>query len=385
MHPEFSPPSPRPLTRGLPSAARAWRLAACLAAWTLLGVLDGVESFCKRVGTTAEMTWGAALAAGLLLWYGWMLVGLVVFAAARCRPLVGSHWPRRVGAYLVAGCVCVLAKLALDWPIAAAYFCADPGRVTFGDFLVMGLRCYGFRYYLIYWGLVGAGHALNYWRQLGDREQRTARLEAALASAQLQLLKLQLNPHFLFNTLNAISALIHRDADVADRMVARLGDLMRLLLDRFGAQEVTLAEELHFLNAYLEIEQQRYGARLRVCEQVEPGLLRARVPPLTLQPLVENALKHGIAAGRGGGEVTVRARRERGRLRLEVEDDGAGLAPGHRRGVGLSSTQARLRQLYPDEHRFELRAGASGGTLAVLELPFRTQPLPADEEPAPVA
>jgi len=157
-------------------------------------------------------------------------------------------------------------------------------------------------------------------------------------------------------------------------MVVRLGDLLRLSLDRFGATEITLEEELDFLNKYLEIEQERYGTQLRVREQVEPGLLRARVPPLTLQPLVENALKHGLARGKAVGRITVRARRERGGLRLEVEDDGPGLTPNHRRGIGLSNLQARLRQLYPGESRFELRAGASGGTLALLELPLRTEP-----------
>jgi LytS/YehU family sensor histidine kinase len=196
-----------------------------------------------------------------------------------------------------------------------------------------------------------------------------------------------LQPHFLCNTLNAISALIHRDVEVADRMVAQLGELLRLSLDRFGAQEVTLEEELEFLNRYLEIEQERYGTRLRVREQVEPGLLRAWVPPLLLQPLVENAVKHGIAPGKRGGRITVRARRDRrrGRLRLEVEDNGVGLAADYRRGVGLSNTYARLRQLYPGDYRFELRAAEAGGTLALLELPFRTRLHAADDEPQPAS
>jgi LytS/YehU family sensor histidine kinase len=325
------------------------------------------------------------VASGLCLWAGWMLVGLVVFAAARRKPLLGPTWPRRAALYLAAGCVCVPAKLLLDWPITAAFFCPEGTLPPLGPFLVGTLRSYGFRYYLIYWGLVGAGHALSSYRQLGDRERRAAQLEGRLAAAQMQLLKMQLNPHFLFNTLNAISALIHRDVELADRMVARLGALLRLLLDRFGDPEVTLEEELEFLNAYLEIEQERYGERLRVREQVEVGLLRAHLPPLTLQPLVENALKHGIGPRKSAGRITVRARRERGRLRLEVEDDGAGLAPGHRRGVGLSNTHERLRQLYPGEYHFELRPGASGGTLAVLELPLRTGSPRATDEPHPVA
>jgi two-component system, LytTR family, sensor kinase len=366
---------------------RAGRLAVGAAAWVLVGVLDGVESYYKRVGTLYEMTAGQAVAAGLLLWGGWMLVGLVVFAAARYYPLVGPHWPRRAAAYLAAGCVCVLAKLLFDWPIAVVFFCPGIEERPLAEYFRGLLPTYGFRYYLIYWGLVGIGHALNSFRQLGDRERRAVQLEGKLAAAQLQMLRLQLHPHFLLNTLNAISALIHKDVEVADRMVAQLGDLLRLLLDRFGAAEVTLEEELEFLNRYLEIEQERHGARLRVREQVEAGLQRAWLPPLILQPLVENAVKHGIGPGKKGGRITVRARRDRkqGRLRLEVEDNGVGLAPDYRPGVGLSNTYARLRQLYPGAFRFELRAGAGGGTLAVLELPFRTKLHAGHDEPQPAS
>jgi signal transduction histidine kinase len=371
--------------RWLFPAHRVGRLAVGLAAWTLLGVLDGVESYYKWAGSPEPLTWPQALVSGQLLWYGWMLVGLLVFAATRRYPLVGPGWPRRAAAYLAAGCLCVLAKLLLDWPLVGAFFSPGKGLRPLGEHLADGLRYYGFRYYLIYWGLVGVGHALNYSLQLAERERRAAQLESKLAAAQLQLLQLQLNPHFLLNTLNAISALIYQDVEVADRMVAQLGDLLRLLLDRFGTQEVTLEEELEFIGKYLEIEQERFGARLRVREEVEAGLLRARVPPLTLQPLVENALKHGIGPAKSAGRITLRARRERGRLRLEVEDDGAGLAPDHRPGVGLSNTHARLRRLYPGEHRFELRDGAAGGTLAVLELPLRTKSPPANGEPHPVA
>jgi two-component sensor histidine kinase len=378
---------PRPPLRRSLLTPRARRLAIGAAVWALVGVLDGAESYYKRLGTVYQMTWGEAVAAGLLLWGGWMLVWLALFAAARRYPLVGPRWLRRAPAYLLAGCVCVLAKLAFDYPIAVVFFCPGIEERPWAEYFGGLLPAYGFRYYLIYWGLVGVAHALNSFRQLGDRERRAAKLEAKLASAQLQMLRLQLHPHFLFNTLNAISALIHKDVEVADRMVAQLGDLLRLLLDRFGAPEVTLEEELEFLNRYLEIEQERFGARLRVREQIEAGSQRAWVPPLILQPLVENALKHGIGPGKKGGRITLRARRDRkqGLLRLEVEDNGVGLAADYRHGVGLSNTCARLRQLYPGAYRFELRAAPGGGTLAVLELPFRTRLHAAHDEPQPAA
>ena len=377
----------QPITRQwslpwLSRTRRAGRFAVGFAVWTLLGVLDGAESYYKHVDTASPLSWPTSIASGLSLWFCWMLVGLFVFAAVRRYPLVGPHWARRVAAYLLAGCGCVAIKLVFDWPICSTFFCTQSGMFPLGDYWTSGLRSHGFRYYLIYAGLVGVGHALNYSGQLCDRERRAAVLKNRLASAQLQLLQLQLSPHFLCNTLNAISVLIHRDVEVADRMVARLGTLLRLLLDRFGAPEVTLAEELEFMSKYLEIEQERFGARLRVRHQIEPGLLRACVPPLVLQPLVENSLKHGIGRDNGHGEITLRARQSRGRLRLEVEDNGVGMDPGHRRGVGLSNMHARLQQLYPGESRFEIRAAASGGTLAILELPYHTQ---TEGERRPVA
>jgi len=382
------------LERSLPSIAQnrplpwpAWsrrggRLILGFAVWTLFGVLDGAESYYNHVGTARPMSWGWAIGSGLCLWYTWMLLGLSVFAVTRRCPLVGPDWPRRSAMYLAAGGACVLLKLVLDWPVISIFFCSDPGLAPFGSYFTFGLRSHGFRYYLTYCGLVAAGHALSYSGQLCDRERRAAVLKNRLASAQLQLLQMQLSPHFLCNTLNAISVLIHRDVEVADRMVARLGSLLRLLLDRFDAHEVTLAEELEFMGKYLEIEQERFGARLRVRHQIEPGLLRACVPPLVLQPLVENSLKHGIGRDGGDGQIIMRARRKRGRLRLEVEDNGVGVDPGHRHGVGLSNTHARLQQLYPGESRFELRPGEAGGTLAILELPFHTH---ADGERRPVA
>jgi two-component system LytT family sensor kinase len=375
------------IARQWPLPTRAWtgragRLAIGLAVWTLLGVLDGAESYYKYIGTARPMSWSWAIASGLCLWYTWMLLGLSIFAVTRRYPLVGPGWPRRAMIYLAAGVACVLFKLLLDWPVISIFFCSDPGLSPFGSYYTFGLRSHGFRYYLTFCGLVAAGHALTYSGQLCDRERRTAVLKNRLASAQLQLLQLQLSPHFLCNTLNAISVLIHRDVEVADRMVARLGSLLRLLLDRFDAEEVTLAEELEFMGKYLEIEQERYGARLRVRHQIESGLLRACVPPLVLQPLVENSLKHGIGRDGRDGVITLRARKKRGRLRLEVEDDGVGVDPRHRRGVGLSNTHARLQQLYPGESRFELRPGESGGTLAILELPFHTH---ADGGRRPVA
>jgi LytS/YehU family sensor histidine kinase len=182
---------------------------------------------------------------------------------------------------------------------------------------------------------------------------------------------MQLHPHFLFNTLNAVSALMHQDVELADRMIARLGDLLRTTLDNADKQEVPLQQEIDFIRPYLEIEQARLGTRLSIGIDIDPNTVDARVPNLILQPLVENAVRHGIAPRPGPGRIEISARRENGHLHIQVRDDGAGIKQIDRlkEGVGLSNTRARLEQLYGPAHRFELKNG-HGFTVSVT-LPFR--------------
>jgi two-component system LytT family sensor kinase len=205
-------------------------------------------------------------------------------------------------------------------------------------------------------------------------EGELTRAELQLARSQLQVLKMQLDPHFLFNTFNSIAALMHRDAAAADAMLTRLSELLRITLSRSGDQEVTLGEELEFLRLYLEIQQSRFGERLAVDWRVDAGVEAAAVPHLVLQPIVENAVQHGIARVPGPGRIGIAARRQGERLLLEVTDSGPGLAddwaprPG---GVGLSNTLARLEQMYGAEHALEMYTRDEGGTAVVIELPFR--------------
>ncbi|HEV2129507.1 MAG TPA: histidine kinase, partial [Longimicrobiaceae bacterium] len=201
--------------------------------------------------------------------------------------------------------------------------------------------------------------------------------EGQLTRAQLDVLKMQLHPHFLFNTLNAISALMHRDVPAADRMLARLGDLLRLSLEKAGTQEVTLRDELEFLEPYLEIEQTRFGDRLKVEWTIDSEALDAMVPHLILQPLVENSIRHGIAPRAAPGRIEISAQRSNGSLQLEVRDNGRGLNQGDQMrstGVGLSNTRARLAQLYDGSHSFEVGGAPEGGVVVAMEIPFRPAP-----------
>jgi len=234
---------------------------------------------------------------------------------------------------------------------------------------------------LIYGLFVAVYYAIDNYRRFRERELRSAQLEAQLARAELQLLGMRLHPHLLFNTIHSISALMHRDVEAADRMMGALGDLLRAVLRSAEAQEVSLAEELRLLGRYVDVMQIRFGGRLRVIFDIDPGAHEALVPCLLLQPVVENAILHGIAPTSTAGWVEIRARREDGSLRLTVRDDGPGVPdpPARpREGIGLSSTRARLRQLYGAAHRFELANHPSGGAQVTISVPFRVRHIEVD-------
>jgi sensor histidine kinase YesM len=226
---------------------------------------------------------------------------------------------------------------------------------------------------LVFTAIAVVAHAIDLYNRYRERERRALQLETQLTRAQLEALKNQLHPHFLFNTLNTISALLHRDVEAADRVVSRLGDLLRLSLQE-GEQEVTLAQELAFLQHYIDIQHTRFQDRLTVEQRVEPGLLDALVPSLILQPLVENAVRHAIEPRSTPGRIAISARRSNGRITLEVADNGPGMMPGTPggcAGIGLANTRARLEQLYGAEHRFTLANRDEGGVLVRLEFPYR--------------
>jgi two-component system LytT family sensor kinase len=240
---------------------------------------------------------------------------------------------------------------------------------------------------MTYWAIVGLSHALLYYRESRDRALRASQLETRLVEAQLKTLQQQLHPHFLFNTLNAISALMHRDVAAADRTLVRLSDLLRLTLERLGAQEVTLEEELEFLGKYLDIERTRFADRLVVRFEIEPETLQAFVPTLLLQPLVENAIKHGVARKAGAGHIDVTAKRDHDKLWIEIRDDGVGLSEDAltalHKGIGVSTTRARLQHQFGADFRFEFHRLAQG-VAVVVAVPWRDKP-PVETEDARAA
>jgi LytS/YehU family sensor histidine kinase len=322
-----------------------------------------------------QMPWVFALRPALLEAALWAFTTLAIFWLARRFPLEWGRALRGVAVHLAAAIVIALARtgvmVVLGW-----YVPWVRPRIFSQQF--WGTSSQNFLFYVL---LLGIGHMVLYYRRYREREQAAEQLARGLTEARLQALKMQLQPHFLFNTLNAISALIPAEAKPARRMVARLGDLLRTTLEHEETQEVTLREELAFLEPYLEIEQARLEDRLTVVMNIAPETLDARVPHLLLQPLVENAVRHGIAARIEPGRVEISASRgPDGRfLQLEIRDDGRGLDRENgrdsdvrtRRGVGLTNIRSRLEQLYGSEHRFKLENQAGGGVLVRISLPFR--------------
>ncbi len=228
---------------------------------------------------------------------------------------------------------------------------------------------------MTYWAIAGLSHAVLYYRESRDRALRASQLETELVEARMAALQHQLQPHFLFNTLHAVSTLMHKDVHAADRTLMRLSDLLRMTLENLGQHENTLKAELDFLAKYLEIEQTRFADRLVVRFDIEPEALDALLPTLLLQPLVENAIKHGISKKAGPGHIDIRARQEHDKLWIEVRDDGLGLSDtalaALQKGIGVSTTRARLQHRFGADFRFEFHR-LEQGVAVVVAVPWRT-------------
>jgi signal transduction histidine kinase len=317
------------------------------------------------------LAWVRASAIWLVWAATWAALTPLALRLAARFPLQRPHLLAALAVHGVASATCALVNLAL-FALAAPFIGATQVEPTWLGTLS---RLLGTTFLLnlpVYWLIVAAAHVERLVRAAREEDRRRLRLEAQLADARLQTLRSQLQPHFLFNALNTISVLMHEDVDAADRILLQLSALLRRSLDGTEAHEVTLGEEIGFLQRYLEIEQARFGGRLSCRFDIPDEVLDARVPNLLLQPLVENALHHGLATRAGPGTVEIRAERRGDTLRLRVVDDGRGLPPATTERVGLANTRARLRLLYADRQRFEVRNSDGGGAVAEIELPWRT-------------
>jgi two-component system LytT family sensor kinase len=363
-----------PLTGRL-LARRSLRVALIWVVWTLVGLFFTSQVLVYGIYMEKRPPLGNVLFVQLSYCFLWALTTPGVLWLARRFRIDRGRWLRRTLLHALISVVLVGSMSGLHFLMFMTYVGRADAITTFRDlqYVIFNLD----RQLCIYWLLLLFSHALNYYQSYRQGQLRAAQLETQLAQSQLEALKMQLHPHFLFNTLHSISSLLNKDTAAARRMITRLGDFLRLTLENAGTQEVTLQQEMEFLNGYLEIERVRFQDRLTTEVTVDPEMLDVRVPNLILQPIVENAMRHAIATHTSTGRIEITAVARNGSLRIQVRDNGPGLSKnqsllGHPgQGVGLANTQARLQRLYGSRYRFELSNHPAGGLIVTLEIPRR--------------
>jgi len=347
--------------------------AFILLAWTCFGLLAAFQMYVNTDGLRQE--WPLSLVLRIALGNN-LLKGIIslplVWVLGRIR-LPRGAWIRQGALYLLLLCAFVLLHVAIR-PLAVPFVLTMPAPKdmvwTYGAKFAISLRSF---FVEDTWGFCCVVLGFHLWQYAQHARERTlheAQLQARLASAELQVLKMQLHPHFLFNTLNTIYNLVPVNGREAQNMIARLSDLLRFSLDHVTTEKVTLEQEMALLMGYLEIEKVRFEERLHVETEIPKETLRAEVPNMILQPLVENAIRHGIGKKATGGMIRIAARRRDSRLEIIVHDDGAPPPPGRENtGIGLANTRARLTKLYGKNFVFALQP-VNPGTKVTLEIPF---------------
>ena len=375
-------------------AERRWmKWGLVFLCWAGVGVFFAGRNVVASISRGRPIAWVEIVGFELIYWLIWGLFTPVIFSFVRRYRILP---PRRAENALKAlGFGLVVAPLQVSLEAAVSNLIAwralhQPTEEILRRLASMPriILIESFTGFVTYAVIVGCFYAFDYYQKFRERELRAAQLEGRLAQAELQNLKMQLHPHFLFNTLHAVSVLMQEDVPAANRMLVRLSELLRVTLDNAGTQETSLKQEMEFLQRYLDIEQIRFADRCQVRIKIDPAALDARVPSLILQPLVENALRHGVARRAGVGVLEITGQREGDNLRLKVRDNGPGLREdipaALAQGVGLGNTQARLTQLYGGAASLEisnaaedgaLATAADGGVLVTVVIPFqRHQP-----------
>jgi two-component system, LytTR family, sensor kinase len=365
---------------------RRWvHLGAIWGIWTFIGLVFALQYYFTSYRSERPMPFSDSLYVQMTWSYLWALATpLVLFAASRI-PIERNNWIRSSLLHVPISIVLSVLLTAVGHIVLWLYWGRPAGKpfsfVNMSRFVVANFS-EGIGIYLL---IALSSYAFGYYRRYREGRDRTLQLEAQLSHAQLQALKMQLHPHFLFNTLHSISALLHKDVEAARKMITRLGDFLRLTLENSGSQEVTLRQEMEFLTCYLEIERIRFQNRLVTRIDLDPKILEAKVPNLILQPIVENAIRHGIAPRSTPGIIEIDAKHLDRVLRIQIRDNGPGI-PEHRtsvnlfeKGLGLSNTETRLERLYGTDHLFDLRNSPDGGLIVTLEIPFHTNGIPSSD------
>jgi len=352
---------------------RRWfRITAIWGAWTLVGLFFTSQILVSSAYMEKRPPLGRVLFMQVSICYLWALATPLVWWLARRFRIERQNWNRRILFHFFGGLTLVGLMSSVHFLMFMPFFGRTSEISAFRDFQYVFFNLD--RQLSIYWLLILASHVLNYYNSYRKGRLQEAQLRTELVQAQLEALKMQVHPHFLFNTLHSISALLNKDVGAARSMIMRLGDFLRMTLENVGTQEIPLQQEMEFLNGYLEIERVRFQDRLTTLVNVDPLMLDVPVPNLILQPIVENAMRHAIATHSDCGRIEITVASRNGALRIQVKDNGPGLSLEQdethlRKGLGLANTRARLERLYGNDHLLELTNDPAGGLIVTLEIP----------------
>jgi two-component system, LytTR family, sensor kinase len=346
---------------------KALWFAMVIAIWLGVSVVISLQNYVSSRVNGTPQPWLQAFATTVPWYFAWALLTPTVVWLANRFDFNREAVSRFIAVHLPAGIAIAICHAVLYVAMASVINRNNPHFPDSADLIAIKLSGSIHVNLMIYGLIIGLVIAGRAYARLRDREVAAVRLESQLAEAETAALRAQLQPHFLFNTLNAISALVPEDPKRANRLIARLGDLLRLSVDGRG-QTCTLAEELDFTDAYLAIEQERLGDRLTIVRRIDPDALSAKVPALLLQPLAENAVRHGLASRVRGGTLTLSAEHTASHVRLTVSDDGRG-AIDVRDGIGLGNTRRRLQQLYGRNQSLIITTAPDAGFQIIIEVP----------------
>lgn len=351
--------------------------------FTVIGLIFAAQLYLYLHSFGRPVTWGQALNWNVSSWYLWALLCPAIFWRSRRIQLTRTRWRRAMIAHLGSGVLVasihIVAYATWTWLVAPLGIGPPGWRGT-----VQYLFTTGFSWELFCYGAIASAvYAIDNARRYREGQVHASRLETQLAQAQLEALRMQLHPHFLFNTLNAITALIREDPHGAEEMVARLSELLRLALEKSDVQQIPLRDELDFVQQYLEIQRVRFGDRLDVSLDVAPETLDVTVPTFILQPVIENAVRYGLTSEEMRCHVRVTAEFADRALLIEIHDSGPGLGDDThepiREGIGISNTKARLHQMYGNRARFELRNASLTGCVVSIQIPVSRALTPTSE------
>jgi two-component system LytT family sensor kinase len=354
--------------------SKQWRKWALIfACWTAFALFFASQNYILQARYGRPVEWQRVLVVWLLCGYSWFALTPIVLWLANRFPLERGRLHTSIPIHLFASAFFSVLSLTI-FALAHRAIMGSGDRPATLWVVLKNLIIGEFHTeLLVYWAIIGIVNSFNYYRKYQERELKASQLEARLVESQLEALRAQLHPHFLFNTLNSISVLMRRDVESADRMLLQLSGLLRATLTKDQAHEIPLRQELEFLERYLEIEQTRFQDRLTIRMLIDPAALDGMVPQLIFQPLVENAIRHGITDRESGGLIEICAKQRNGRISLEVRDNGPGILLPERdftEGVGLANTRARLDHLYGREGCIEWRNADQGGLVVTATIPF---------------